>query len=141
MPDPVIPYVIGDGFSDTQHQEILSAIEEWNERTVIALLARTAQEEYVPFQKEGCCRADLGRPQYEAVTNIWQLHSNCSVSAIVHEIGHAIGLGHEHQRLDRNAYLDMHFQPSPEISSDSLASYASAAGIRKLFNIYINLIK
>ena len=98
----------------------MAAIEEWNERTVLSLVERTTQEEYVLFQTGGGCRANVGWLRYQEVTNVW-LDSRCSMSAIVHEIGHAIGLGHKHERLDRSAYL--------------VYSYASAVGIRGLFNV------
>ena len=133
-PSRVIPYVIGDGFSDTRRDEILTAINEWNERTVISLVARKAEEEYVLFQTGGHCQANVGRLGLDGVTNVW-LASSCSVSSIVHEIGHAVGLGHEHQRLDRNAYLDMRLHPSPETSSGHISSYVESVGIERLFNV------
>ena len=133
-PDPVIPYVIQDGFSDTQREAILLAISEWNERTVISLVPRTTQEEYVLFQTGGGCRANVGRLRHGVVTNVW-LASHCSGSSIVHEIGHAVGLGHEHQRLDRNVYLDVRISPSPETSPGHIASYVGSVGIEGLFNV------
>ena len=133
-PDPVIPYEIEDGFSDDQRQWILTAIREWNERTVISLVPRTTQEEYVLFQPGTSCRANVGLLRRGMVTNIW-LGGDCSVRSIVHEIGHAVGLGHEHQRLDRNAFLKVRFRPSPETASNHLISYANAVGIEGLFNV------
>ncbi len=105
-PDGVIPYEIEPGFTERALQDIQEAIHEWNSKTVITLAQRTTEADYVRFLPRGgrLCSANLGRKGGEQA--IWLVSPDgCSVSATVHEIGHAVGLDHEHQRRDRDKYV------------------------------------
>ena len=100
-PGGVIPYVIDEGL--VNRQDVLDGIDEWNRKTVIRLVERGAEPDYVRFKAGGGgCRAHQGRIGGEQLI---ELHETCDARIVVHEIGHAVGLWHEHQRLDRDKYL------------------------------------
>lgn len=130
-PGGVIPYVIDHDVSNAQ--DVLRAIEEWNSKTVISLVERTTEEDYVRFRSvAGGCRAHQGRIGGEQFI---QLHESCDWRIVVHEIGHAVGLWHEHQRQDRDRYLMVNeyevglcsnpFDLRPEAVVDRPYDYAS----------------
>ena len=103
-PDRTIPYTIDANVPASVRQRIMDAIAHWNDRTVLTLTPRTSQEDFVRFQMTdvGQCRATLGKQGGEQGV---KLLVACDLQAVIHEIGHAVGLQHEHQREDRNEYI------------------------------------
>ena len=106
-PNGIIPYVIDDSVSAAAVPIILSAIEEWNTKTVITLVERTMQKNYVRFvldRSRYLCRSGLGMMGGEQWIFLTDLCSK-DRSVLIHEIGHTVGLLHEHQRKDRDRHV------------------------------------
>ncbi len=104
-PNGVIPYVIDSRFNEKGLRRIRTAIAEWNTETVINLVERTTEFDYVRFVPGGSrCASMVGRVGGEQRILLKDA-DGCSVSSTIHEIGHAVGLLHEHQRLDRWRYV------------------------------------
>ncbi len=109
-PDGIIPYVIDADVTGEQQENIVSAIQEWNNKTVIRIVQRQAQSDYVRFKNVAgkYCRSDIGMRGGEQFIYIPPI--GCSADSVVHEIGHTVGLWHEHQREDRDEYVTVYYE-------------------------------
>ena len=112
-PDGRIPYVIDPSVVD-EREDLDRAINLWNSETVITLVPRTTERDYVRFTAERRgCRANVGRVGGQQETTI----GNCAFFGIVHEIGHNVGLYHPHNRVDRDQYIM--FEPGADYGTAS----------------------
>lgn len=100
-PGPVIAFEIDGNFDNPNR--ITDAIKNhWEERTNVRFVRRVGQSDFLLFRHGQECSSHVGHNGGKHPVN---LKPNCDVPGIVHEIGHAAGLIHEHQRSDRNSFV------------------------------------
>ena len=103
----IIPFVINSNVTAAGVSNINSAIAHWEEKTPINFIARTSQSNYIEFVRgdsAGACSSPVGRVGGRQEIKLTP-SGDCSRGALIHEIGHAVGLYHEQSREDRDSHV------------------------------------
>ncbi len=102
----VVPYTIHTNFSASERKNIEFAIKLFNRDSPVKFVIRTYQTDYVRFEKSATENSSYvgNNPDMDRQPiNIYDTRSG----VVLHEMGHAIGLHHEHQRSDRDTWVSL----------------------------------
>lgn len=129
-PGGVIPYEIEAGFPN--QGRLTAAVDHWNTRLAgnLVIRPRNGEANYIRFTNStnnGECWSYIGNIHQANQTIM--LGAYCGTGAVIHELGHAVGLFHEQSREDRDTYIrinyanittgmESNFDKSPSISDD-----------------------
>ncbi|PID62299.1 MAG: hypothetical protein CSB44_04175 [Gammaproteobacteria bacterium] len=117
-PGGLIPYRVDPELSAAHQGDIDTAVERWNADSSVRLVkvgkaaidtpgALANSPDYIWFTTGDSCASRVGR--HGGRQKIW-VGKKCNVGSILHEIGHAIGLRHEHNRPDRDQYIKVRWE-------------------------------
>lgn len=101
-PGGIIPYVIDPALSAPRRKAYLDGIREWELAGNLHFIPRTTESQYVLFKYDpsGPNRVSGSHPQVVEVNSLTR-------SQICHEMGHSLGLDHEHIRPDRDTFVSV----------------------------------
>ncbi len=104
-PNGVVPYVIRPDYRrpDIAHQ----AMRRWAAATNASFVPRTTQHSYIRFVNSKGNSAHVGDQPNMGAQHV-NLFNSENAGITIHEVGHALGLNHEHQRHDRDRYINVH---------------------------------
>ena len=108
-PNRTIPYAFAPdlGCKDAA----AAAIAHWNSKSCIRFVPRLAEADYVLlYRLPGYALADVGRCGGEQKVG---LGDSSTIGTIIHELGHAVGLWHEHCRNDRDHWVEIDLSNIP----------------------------
>ncbi len=126
-PNGIVPYQFSAGISANEQDLAEQAVDHWNQYSSITLVELTDENRadypnYVTFESSNGCASYVGMRGGEQ--ELW-ISSSCGVGSIIHEIGHAVGLFHEHTRNDRDNFITVlwdNIVPGKEFNFDILNS-------------------
>ncbi|GAB3962281.1 Dot/Icm T4SS effector LegP [Spirosoma harenae] len=101
-PNKIVYYSIDPSLPN--QSRVTDAIAHWEMYTPIRFVQRTTQRGYVLFRSGTGCSSNVG---YSGGLQYVNLGSGCTTGNTIHEIGHTIGLWHEHTRADRDTYVNI----------------------------------
>ena len=102
-PGGIVPYVFDAAF--VNRDRMLSAMKQWQDATDVQFVERTNQANYIKLVTPAFgCNSFVGMQGGEQIVNI---AVGCYDGSAPHELGHAIGLYHEHARLDRSQWVQI----------------------------------
>jgi len=113
-PNGVIPYEISDEYSAREIQSIYKAIQSFHSESCVRFVPKTLanQIESVRFVKGPGCGAQVGFRKNRSEPMPVMYDSMClrMPGAVQHEMFHVVGLFHEHNRPDRDEYLNIFYE-------------------------------
>jgi hypothetical protein len=135
-----IPFVIDmSGAPDSTRRTTITtaiqlAIAHWNANSLFQLRQRrtgtSAEGDFVRFVwKDDLCRSPVGR---QGGAQLIEVDDGCSQGNVIHEIGHAIGLYHEHTRLDRNRWVTVNWRNIQSDKTLNFQQFTTASGVDRL---------
>jgi Astacin (Peptidase family M12A) len=134
-PDRVIPYTINEedfppdplgAPPSPERMAIAAAINVWTTNTLMKIQERNGELHWIEFvaaDEGGACSSHVGVRQGWAGAQQIPCNptgGNPPGSTLVHEIGHAVGLWHEHTREDRNDWITVQLE---NVRSDKRFNY------------------
>ncbi len=128
-PGGVVPYRIDASVSPEGRANIFEATQQWERQTAFRFVPYTGQPDYVTFTRgaaERTCFSSVGRQGGEQFVYL-TASGTCSKRTLVHELGHTVGLWHEHSRADRDAWIAVNYANVSEGEAYDFAKLDAAA--------------
>jgi hypothetical protein len=104
--DGKVYYSFDSLITETTKEMFFRAFREWESGTPLQFIEHTREQNYIYIIYSEITSSAIGMgegKQLLKITPYW----HTPYGTVLHEIGHALGLHHEHQRTDRDLYVEI----------------------------------
>ncbi|MBV8327873.1 M12 family metallopeptidase [Chryseobacterium sp.] len=134
-PGGKIYYTVANNMGSINANKITTAVNEYNAKTNTQWIPRTNQTNYVEFIFGSSSGSDgWAHIGYQGGKQTISLDQYISVGSVIHEMGHTVGLYHEHSRKDRDQYVSIQWNNIQDGQAYNFNQYTSGTDIGP-FNI------
>lgn len=134
-PGAKIYYTVAGNMGSINANKITTAVNEYNTKTNTQWIPRTNQTNYVEFIFGSSSGSDgWAHIGYQGGKQTISLDQYISVGSVIHEMGHTVGLYHEHARKDRDQYVSIQWNNIQDGQAYNFNMYNSGTDIGP-FNI------
>lgn len=104
-PNGVVPYVVDRRLDNARRQVFLEAARHWEALAPVRFVPHTTEDDWIVVQpqSESGGRATVGMGGLGP--GLVALGPDAGIRVALHELGHTLGMHHEHNRPDRNRYV------------------------------------
>lgn len=118
-----VPYILSPTLPDNFRYALSIAMERLRMHSCINFFPRTYEPVYIRFMEGGICKAYIDPQRSEQMIQLGGLCDSAAV--IMHLIGHTLGMTHEHQRADRDSFVQVFMQNVDPRSANNFLRFPS----------------
>lgn len=134
-PRATVPYEIDPALDQAGIRDVLA---EWEDGTPLTFVPRTPHmPDFLSFVPATDCTSDVGR---QGGRQQVRLIPGCRRGIVLHEVGHALGLIHEHSRRDRDEYVTVRWENVDPRAERNFQRKASGLDLDELTYNYASIM-
>jgi hypothetical protein len=137
--DYVVPFEFPPGLGDNVKKTYCEAMSVISSVSCVQFRPRSTEPDYLQLtDRKGGCKSWLGRRG--GGQKVWLQNPQCVHRGVaIHELLHAMGMDHEHQRYDRDQYIYVNVSNIMKVGLDNIFDRSSPYDLYRYHNALYDL--